>query len=134
MSSDAGQQITSYSALLGQVIGSLRQRAGIDLDQRQMAEALGLSQASYSRLEGGKAHWSIDQLMQASQILGISVQEILGILERRAADIEETTDIRVIPAGRANSRGGEANKGVSGGTLLAGAALGALLATLISKK
>ena len=78
--------------------------------------------------------WSIDQLMQASRALGIPVQEILGILERRAADIEDTTDIRVIPAGRANSRGGQANQGFSGSTLLAGAALGALLATLISKK
>lgn len=125
------ERLTTYSALLGQIVGSLRQQRG--LEQTVLADALGLSQASYSRLEGGKALWSIDQLMVAAQRLGVPVTEIIRILEQRAADLEAAADVEVIAAGRANSRGGEARKDNTG-AILAGAALGALLTTLIMKK
>ncbi len=125
------EQLTTYSALLGQIVSSLRQQRR--LEQTGLADALGLSQASYSRLEGGKALWSIDQLMLAARKLGVSVTEIIQILERRAADLEEAADVEVIAAGRANSRGGGARKDNTG-AILAGAALGALLTTLILKK
>lgn len=125
------EQLTTYSALLGQIVGSLRQQRG--LEQTSLADALGLSQASYSRLEGGKALWSIDQLMLAANKLGIQVVDIIGILEQRAADLEAAANVEVIAAGRANSRGGEARKD-NAGAILAGAALGALLTTLIMKK
>lgn len=125
------EQLTTYSALLGQIVGSLRQQKG--LEQTYLAGALGLSQASYSRLEGGKALWSIDQLMLAARTLGFPVTEIIRILEQRAADLESAADVEVIAAGRANSRGGEARKDNTG-AILAGAALGALLTTLILKK
>ncbi|MEJ1337116.1 MAG: helix-turn-helix transcriptional regulator [Candidatus Sedimenticola sp. (ex Thyasira tokunagai)] len=125
------EQLTTYSALLGQIVGSLRQRQR--LEQLHMANALGLSQASYSRLEGGKALWSIDQLMVVARALEVPVTDIIQILEQRAADLHEAADVEVIAAGRANSRGGEANKSNTG-AILAGAALGALLTTLIMKK
>ena len=124
-------QITSYSALLGQIIGSLRQQRG--LEQAHLAKALGISQASYSRLEGGKALWSIDQLMVVCQRLGVNVIDVFNILERRKADLAEAANVEVIAAGRANSRGAEERKD-SDGAFLAGAALGALLATLITRK
>lgn len=124
-------QLTTYSALLGQIIGLLRQQRGFD--QTVLAKALGLSQASYSRLEGGKALWSVDQLMLAAGRLGMPVIEIIEILEQKAADLQSAADVEVIAAGRANSRGGEARKDDTG-ALLAGAALGALLTTLIFKK
>ncbi|MCU7928725.1 MAG: helix-turn-helix domain-containing protein [Candidatus Thiodiazotropha sp. (ex Dulcina madagascariensis)] len=125
-------QVTSYSALLGQIIGSLRLQKG--LEQADLAQALGISQASYSRLEGGKAQWSIDQLMAASKILGLEVGHILQILERRVADLAEAANVEVISTSRANSRGAEERKNTSGGAFLTGAALGALLATLITRR
>lgn len=125
------EQLTTYSALLGQIIGSFRQQKG--LEQADLAGALGLSQASYSRLEGGKAMWSIDQLILASQRIQVPVTGIIQVLEQRAADLYEAADVEVIAAGRANSRGGEANKSNTG-AIIAGAALGALLATLIIRK
>lgn len=125
------EQLTTFSALLGQIVGSLRQQRG--LEQTTLADALGLSQASYSRLEGGKALWSIDQLMLAAQRLEVPVADIIRILEQRAADLEAAANVEVIAAGRANSRGGEARKDHTG-AMLAGAALGALLTTLILKK
>lgn len=125
------EQLTTFSALLGQIIGSLRQQRG--LEQTTLADALGLSQASYSRLEGGKALWSIDQLMLAARRLAVPVTDIIRILEQKAADLEAAADVEVIAAGRANSRGGEARKDDTG-AILAGAALGALLTTLILKK
>lgn len=125
------ERLTTYSALMGHIVGSLRQQRG--LEQTVVADALGLSQASYSRLEGGKAHWSIDQLMLAARTLEVPVSEIIRILEQRAADLHEAANVEVIAAGRANSRGGEARKDNTG-AILAGAALGALLTTLIMKK
>lgn len=103
------------------------------LEQVQLAQALGVSQASYSRLEGGKALWSIDQLMVVCRRLGVEVSDVIHILEQRTADLADAAHVEVIAAGRANSRGAEERKG-TGGTLLAGAALGALLATLIIKR
>jgi transcriptional regulator with XRE-family HTH domain len=123
-------QKTTYSALLGQIVSFLRQQKGIE--QAVLAEYLGVSQASYSRLESGKALWSIDQLMVVSNALGVGVADIIEILQRKAEDLSGSAHIDVIAAGRANSKGGGANNGI-GGALLAGAALGALLATLITR-
>ena len=125
------EQITTYSALLGQIIGSLRQQR--ELDQADLAAALGISQASYSRLEGGKATWSVDQLITVSHRLQVEVTYVIQILERKAADLAEAAHVDVIAAGRANSRGVEERQD-TGGAFLAGAALGALLATLITRK
>lgn len=119
---------TSYSALLGRVVASLRQRQG--KEQSELADQLHISQASYSRLEGGKASWTIDQLMAASGALGVDVREILHILILRADELQRAGQVAVVPAIRGNSRG--AADAPSGGAFLIGAALGGLLATLIS--
>lgn len=122
-------QSTSYSALVGHVVASFRQRA--PKEQGELAQQIGLSQASYSRLEGGKAAWTIDHLMAVSGALGISVQDIIRVVEVRAEELRRAADVNVVPAMRGNSQGAESGQGH--GAFLAGAALGALLATLISK-
>lgn len=72
--------------------------------------------------------------MAASKILGLEVGHILQILERRVADLAEAANVEVISTSRANSRGAEERKNTSGGAFLTGAALGALLATLITRR
>jgi transcriptional regulator with XRE-family HTH domain len=124
-------RITTYSAVLGHVISALRQQQG--LQQPALAAALGISQASYSRLEGGKAMWTFDQLISAGQALGVPIDTIHTIFAARVHDLRNTAHMEVIPAGRTNSLGAK-NNDLSVGTLVAGAALGAILATLIARK
>lgn len=121
---------TTYSAVLGHVIGALRQRQ--ELPQAALADVLGISQASYSRLESGKSMWTFDQLILVSQKLDIPVEDIHTLFSAKVHDLRETANVRVIPAGRANSSGVK-NSELSVGTLVAGAALGAILATLITR-
>lgn len=128
---DMSLQQTTYSALLGQIIGSLRQQKGEE--QAVLAKALGVSQASYSRLEGGKANWNIDQFIVACNRLGVEVTDVIQILEQRVSDLAEAAGVEVIAAGRANSKGAEERKS-NGGAFVVGAALGALMTTLVLKK
>ena len=122
---------TTYSAVLGHVIGALRQQQG--LQQPALAAALGISQASYSRLESGKAMWTFDQFIAASQKLEVTVEDIHTIFNAKVHDLRDTAHIKVVPAGRTNSSGAK-NSELAVGTLVAGAALGAILATLITRK
>ena len=57
-------QQTSFSAVLGVVIANHRKLKMID--QAPFAARMGLSQASYSRLESGKAVFSIEHLYQVA--------------------------------------------------------------------
>jgi transcriptional regulator with XRE-family HTH domain len=121
---------TSYSAILGVVLASLRKEQFIE--QGEMADRMGLSQASYSRLESGKSSFSVDQMFQAASALGISAEELNNRLN---GTIEQLgiNDISVMPQLRGNTTLAKKSGGDMG-KFLAGAALTALLIGLLSKK
>ncbi|WP_268817696.1 helix-turn-helix domain-containing protein, partial [Vibrio anguillarum] len=52
--------MVSYSSILGVVVANKRKELGVE--QSVLAENMGLSQASYSRLESGKSTFSVDQM------------------------------------------------------------------------
>ncbi|ELV8694336.1 helix-turn-helix transcriptional regulator [Vibrio fluvialis] len=124
---------TSYSAVLGQVLSNLRKIKG--LEQGEVADKMGLTQASYSRLESGKATFSIDQMYQASAALDLSGYELIGELEKYIKHLE-SDGVDVEPQVRSNSKlastAPKSNNQV--GSFVAGAALGALLIAALSKK
>lgn len=123
-----GEQ-TTYSAVLGVVLSNLRQEIG--LDQKLMADRMGLSQASYSRLEGGKSAFSVDQVYQAGEALGLDGQQITMRLNNTVSSLR-SNGIQVVPQIRGNTT--QAKQEPSAGVIIAGAALGALLIGLLSKK
>jgi len=121
---------TSYSAVLGVVLASLRKAQLIE--QGDMAARMGLSQASYSRLESGKSAFSIDQMYQAAAALGVNGEEISSNLNNTVANLR-VNGVEVVSQVRGNTT--QAKQEPSGvGTFVVGAALGALLIGILSKK
>lgn len=123
-------QLTSYSAVLGVVLASKRKE--LKIEQGQMAEKMGLSQASYSRLESGKSSFSVDQMFQSAEALGLDSKDIFQQLLTTSAKLKEE-DISVEPQLRGNATKAKADGTNNVGAFVAGAALGALLVGLVGK-
>ena len=117
MSSDQ----TTFSAVLGVVLANLRKVKGIE--QGEMARKMGVSQASYSRLESGKSSFSVDQLYLAAQALEIDGAELTQRLNNAVKQLN-VNGVPVIAPLRANAtKAGES--GVDPGSMLMGAGLAA---------
>ncbi|MFC3679100.1 helix-turn-helix domain-containing protein [Bacterioplanoides pacificum] len=121
---------TSYSAVLGVVLSNLRKERRIE--QGEMAARMGLSQASYSRLESGKSAFSIDQMYQAASALGIDESEITTRLNSTVIQLN-ANGVRVVPQLRGNTTQAK-QESSDVGNFIAGAALGGLLIGLLSRK
>jgi len=121
---------TTFSAVLGVVLSNLRAERGIE--QADMAGRMGLSQASYSRLESGKSTFTVDQMYQAAAALDLNGDQLTERLNQMVR-VLELNSARVIPQMRANTtRARSENSGA--GSFVVGAALAALLIGLLSKK
>lgn len=120
-------QKTTYSAVLGVILSNLRKQFG--KEQSDVAKRMGLSQASYSRLESGKATFSVDQMYQAAQALDLPDIEIMARMNSTISQLR-SGGIDVQPHTRANSTNGSFEVE----HLLLGAGLAALLIGLISKR
>jgi len=125
MSSDQ----TTFSAVLGVVLANLRKVKGIE--QGEMARKMGVSQASYSRLESGKSSFSVDQLYLAAQALEIDGPELTHRLNNAVQQLNGN-GVPVIAPLRANAtKAGESV--VDPGSMLMGAGLAALLIGMLTK-
>ena len=60
-------KMVSYSSILGVVVANKRKELGVE--QSVLADIMGLSQASYSRLESGKSTFSVDQMFECAKAL-----------------------------------------------------------------
>jgi len=115
-------QLVTYSSLVGYELEKLRLKRSID--QAELAAACGMSQPVLSRLERGKASISIDQLFVICQALRISAVDVVANATAAVSAIkaEETVQVKT-------------TKEVgTGAALLTGAAVGAVLGILLSKK
>jgi transcriptional regulator with XRE-family HTH domain len=115
-------QLVTYNSLVGYELEKLRQSKGID--QADLSATCGMSQPVLSRLERGKASISIDQLFVICQALGVEPSTLVAAasVAVSAIDQEETVQVKT-------------TKEIGTGTaLLTGAAVGAVLGILLSKK
>jgi transcriptional regulator with XRE-family HTH domain len=112
----------TYSGVFGQVISNLRTAQGIE--QEAMAEKMGISQASYSRLENGKATFSIDQMYQASDALGLKVNDLIEKVDNYTSHLAQE-GIKVESQVRGNATKPTQSNEV--GDFIAGAALAAIV-------
>lgn len=65
----------SVSRVTGEKIRQLRRKK--DYSQQFMADALGISQNAYSKLESGKTAIHLDRLCEVSQLLEVDARELL---------------------------------------------------------
>jgi len=115
-------QLVTYSSLVGYELEKLRLKNGID--QAVLAANCGMSQSVLSRLERGKASISIDQLFIICKALDTEPSEVVAAAGDAVSAInnEDTVEVKT-------------TKEIGAGTaLLTGAAVGAVLGILLSKK
>ncbi len=126
------EELTSYSAIFGAVIANSRK--AMNLEQGEIAERVGLSQASYSRLESGRSAFSIDQMFQCAEALGIDPNELFQQLTTTVGKLQNNS-VKVEPQVRGNTskskQESKDNTGVKG--FVVGAALTALIFGLASR-
>lgn len=117
------QNVTRYSELVARVVGQLRQARNID--QKQFAENIGVSASTWSRAESGQSGLSLDQLAGAARALGTTPAQILAYADNVAVQLKRK-GVTVL-AGR------EASQDDQNFAYLGAAALGALVAAILSK-
>jgi len=125
MSSVPNQQVrpaVAYSVLLGRVLEELRDKR---FTQAQVAQAVGVTQATWSRYEKGTLSINVDELLLAARALGTSVTNILNFTDQRCAELQ-ARGVTVVLQPR--------NKEIDSGLALVGAAgLGLLLGAILKK-
>jgi len=92
---------------------------------------MGLSQASYSRLESGKSAFSVDQMYQAAEALDLDTKQLHEQLSQTIEQLR-MNKVSVLPQIRGNSTFAR-TAGRRMGRFIAGAALGALIIGLLGK-
>lgn len=114
---------TSYPAVVGSVLVKLRGEQGVR--QGELAQAVGVTQATWSRIENGSSALTIEQLGMAAVRLGRAPSEILRLadqavmeLRQRGVDVKATRGAATLDSGTA---------------WIGAAALGALIAALVIK-
>lgn len=123
--------MVSYSSILGVVVANKRKELGVD--QSVLAEKMGLSQASYSRLESGKSTFSVDQMFECGKALGIAPDELFNSVMNTITNLKGSEQVSVQAQPRGNAIKAKSEEGSNVGTFIAGAALGALIIGLAGK-
>ncbi|AIW13684.1 helix-turn-helix domain-containing protein [Vibrio tubiashii] len=124
-------KMVSYSSILGVVVANKRKELGIE--QSVLAEKMGLSQASYSRLESGKSTFSVDQMFECAKALRIAPDELFNSVVNTVNNLKESEQVSVQAQLRGNATKAKSEGGSNVGTFIAGAALGALIVGLAGK-
>jgi transcriptional regulator with XRE-family HTH domain len=127
MNQRANQQAlaeTTYGAVAGSVLAFHRKSLG--WEQGHLANELGITQATWSRLEGGHSPLTIDQLARASESLGVPLSEMLRRIGR-ALDSLARRGVTV----RQGSPNELAKEGL---VIIAAVALGALVMAALTSK
>jgi transcriptional regulator with XRE-family HTH domain len=117
------QNVTVYSQLVARLVGELRQAH--KFDQKQFAEALGVSQSTWSRAENGQIGLSLDQLAGAARVLNTSPAQILARADAVAEQLKQRGVTVLV--------GRDAARDDQSFAYLGAAALGALIATVLAK-
>lgn len=125
------EKMVSYSSILGVVVANKRKELGVE--QSVLAESMGLSQASYSRLESGKSTFSVDQMFECAKALGIDPEELFHSVVNTVNNLQDSEQVSVQAQLRANATKAKSEGGSNVGTFIAGAALVALIIGLAGK-
>ncbi|MBL4814290.1 MAG: helix-turn-helix transcriptional regulator [Shewanella sp.] len=124
-------KLVSYSSVLGVVVAN--KRKGLGIEQSSMADSMGLSQASYSRLESGKSTFSVDQMFECAQALKIPAAELFNSVVNTVGNLQSSNGVLVQAQPRGNTTKAKAAGGNEVATFVAGAALVALIIGLAGK-
>lgn len=123
MSSNALKPATTYPAIIGNILSQLRNERG--LDQAQLAQIVGVTQSTWSRIERGLSGLTVDQLAAAAQALDVKPEQILTWADQATGRLAKQ-GVKVELKRTSSDLG-------PGLVLIGAAALGLLLAAILSK-
>lgn len=115
---------TTYPSVIGGVLVKLREKIG--LKQGDLAIAVGVTQATWSRIENGSSALTIEQLGLAAERLGKQPSEIVRLADEASKQLK-IQGVRVDP----HRETGGIDSGIA---LIGAAALRALIAAIVLKK
>ena len=75
---------TTYPAIVGGVLSNLRTQNG--MHQKALADAVGVTQATWSRIESGQTNVTLDHLRTAARSLGMQPSQVLAFADQ--AEVE----------------------------------------------
>jgi transcriptional regulator with XRE-family HTH domain len=92
---------------------------------------LGITPSSYSRIETGQTALTIDTIFSIAAVLGLDTTSLISEAQRVIAKVSNApnANVQFVPLARSNTVGTE---GSPIGKFVTGAALGALLAAILS--
>jgi transcriptional regulator with XRE-family HTH domain len=85
----ASEEAYVYALVLGRVIAGLRERKKIS--QGELAERVGITQPTLSRIERGQGQPDAFTLTKIADVLGVSVGELMAYVEKSLARTEHAT-------------------------------------------
>lgn len=121
------QTETTYQAIVGTILINMRQQ--FQIDQALVAQHVGVTPSTWSRVERGESALTVTQLAKAAEVLRVKPSVILSSAEQAKEHLErQGVHVRydkIIKQSSQSQNHGKSDGGV--GYAVAGAALGALL-------
>jgi transcriptional regulator with XRE-family HTH domain len=77
---------TTYPSIVGKVLTDLRSQRG--MHQKDMASAVGITQATWSRIENGQTSVTLEHLRSAAKTMGMPPSQILAIADQTEVEAE----------------------------------------------
>jgi transcriptional regulator with XRE-family HTH domain len=114
---------TTYPSIVGGVLSNLRSQNGIQ--QKDMADAVGVTQATWSRIESGQTNVTLDHLRSAAKTLNVQPSQILAFADKTEMEAQFRGVTVMGTKNELNIHPGLA--------LIAGAALGIFITYAITK-
>lgn len=118
-------QNTTYSMIVAQLLEDYRKQQA--LNQGDFFTRAGISQSSWSRINRGLSHFTLEEMRAACAVIGIKMQDVIEEADTASTLLPQEEDIQILE----NLKGSE-NKSLLP-TIIAGAALGFLILRLLKK-
>ncbi len=119
-------QRTTYSMIVARLINEHRVKANIS--QTQFLDRIGMTQSSWSRINRGLSHFSLEELRLACEALAQKMPDLIKKADKAANLLPEKEGIEVLQTTKASE-----NKSLIP-TIIASAVLGFLIARLLQPK
>jgi transcriptional regulator with XRE-family HTH domain len=115
----------TYSMIVTQLLEHERKAAKIT--QGEFFKSTGISQSTWSRINRGMAHLSLEEMRSACRTLNMKMDSLMNDADRASQLLPENEGIKILD----NVKGGESKSILP--TIIAGAALGYLVFRLLKK-
>ena len=119
------QQNTTYSMIVAQLLNQEREMQG--LNQSEFFKNAKLSQSSWSRINRGLSHFTLEELRATCSVLSLEMTKLLGEADKITKLLPDREDVAILDTVK-----GSDNKSILP-TIIAGAALAFLISRLLQK-